>query len=148
MTDLPGKAIYDYHFKKSENKLFVHDTFGPKDEMPVEIYFRNFEEMPDIERKALKLCEGKILDIGAGAGSHALELQNLNKETCALEISPTACEVMTSRGVKNVVCENIFNFNSEKFNTLLLLMNGIGLSGTLDDFTKFLRHVETLLDTN
>ncbi len=143
--DLPGIAISDFHFKKAKTKLFVHDTFGPKVEMPISVYFREWKEMPELEKKAINLCSGKVLDIGAGAGSHALELQKTTEVT-ALEISPNACEVMRDRGVKNVICEDIFKFQGEKFDTLLLLMNGIGLCGDIVGLRKFLRHARTLLE--
>lgn len=146
MTDLPGQAIYDYHFKLSKAKLYVHDEFGPRVEMPVKMYFRSEEEMPLIEQKALKQCKGNILDIGAGAGSHALWLQNQGLDVAALEISPKACEVMHSRGIKNVVCKDIFKYSEQKFDTLLLLMNGIGLCGTLKGFEDFLTHAASLLN--
>ena len=148
MTDLPGKAIHDYYFNKSKIKLYVKDIFGPKVEMPLSLYFRGFSEMPDLEKKALQLGRGKILDIGAGSGSHVLELQKNNDEVYALEISPSACEVMKNRGVENVICKDIFKYKGEKFDTLLLLMNGIGLSSTLEGFKKFLKKAEDLLDPN
>lgn len=145
MTDLPGQSIHDFYFRNTKKKLFVHDEFGPKVEMPLAVYFRDFYEMPELEQKALKLCTGKVLDIGAGAGSHALELQNLDIDVTTLEISPAACEVMHSRGIHQVVCDDIFKYNHEKFDTLILLMNGIGLCGTCEDFKRFLQHVEQLL---
>lgn len=146
MSDLPGKAIHDFYFLKSKKKLFVHDTFGPKVEMPLKVYFRDAAQMPDLERKALTLCTGNILDIGAGAGSHALELQQRNQDITALEISPAACQVMRARGLEQVVCDDIFKYKNEKFDTLLLLMNGIGLCGTENGFESFLKHAETLLN--
>ena len=121
MTDLPGKAIHDYYFNKSKIKLYVKDIFGPKVEMPLSLYFRGLSEMPDLEKKALQLSRGKILDIGAGSGSHVLELQKNNDEVYALEISPSACEVMK---------------------------NGIGLSSTLEGFKKFLKKAEDILHLN
>lgn len=145
MTDLPGQAIYDYYFKNSRKKLFVHDEFGPKVDMPLPVYFRDFYEMPELEQKALKMCRGKVLDIGAGAGSHSIELQNLKLNVTALELSGAACEVMRARGVKNVVCDDIFKYSDDKFDTLLMLMNGIGLCSTCDGFKSFLQHAETLL---
>ncbi|WP_379967271.1 class I SAM-dependent methyltransferase [Epilithonimonas sp. UC225_85] len=148
MIDLPGLAIKNFFNKTSRGKLYVHDTFGPKVEMPVSVYFRNEKQLPKLEKKALDLCIGKILDIGAGAGSHALILQNNNFDVTALEISPAACEVMESRGLQKVVCEDIFNYNGEKFDTLLLLMNGIGLCGDLSGLRKFLRKAEVLLKEN
>ena len=145
MTDLPGKAIYDFHFNKSKKKLFIHDTFGPKVEMPVSYYFRSFAKMPELEKIALENCSGKILDIGAAAGSHALELQKKSFEVATLEISPSACEVIKERGVENVINEDYFKFSGEKFDTLLLLMNGVGISSTLDGFRRFLKKSESLL---
>ena len=147
MTDLPGLAIKNFYEKTSRAKLYVHDTFGPRVEMPISLYFRSEKEMPVLEKKALDLCQGKTLDIGAGAGSHALVLQ-AKQEVVGLEISPAACEVMRNRGLKNVICEDIFKLNNEKFDTLLLLMNGIGLCGDLDGFRKFLKKAETLLNEN
>lgn len=148
MIDLPGIAIKNFQNKTSRAKLYVHDTFGPKVEMPISLYFRTEKQLPKLEKKAIDLCKGKILDIGAGAGSHALILQSKNLDVVGLEISPAACEVMKDRGLKKVVCEDIFKYKDEKFDTLLLLMNGIGLCGDLDGFRKFLRKAETLLNEN
>ncbi len=148
MTDLPGKAIYDFHFRKKRKKLFVHDMFGPKVEMPVSYYFRTLKKMPELEQKAIEFCKGKILDIGAAAGSHAIELQKKGLDVTAVEISPAACDVMKDRGIVNVVCKDFFKYEDEKYDTLLLLMNGIGLSSTLSGFKNFLKKAETLLNSN
>lgn len=147
MTDLPGLAIKDFYEKKLKSKLYVHDQFGPKVEMPISMYFRNEVEMPELEDVALENCEGRVLDVGAGAGSHALALQVKGLDVSALEISPAACEVMESRGVKDVICADFFKFNSEeKYDTILLLMNGIGLCGTIENLKTFLKKAEELLN--
>lgn len=146
MTDLPGLAIRDYFLGKRNTKLFVHDEFGPKVEMPIAAYFRSYAEMPQLEKAALALAEGKILDVGAGAGSHILALQNLGKTVAGLEISPVACEVMRKRGVRQVINADYFTFSGEKFDTLLLLMNGIGLASTLNGLEKFLNQAKNLLN--
>ncbi len=147
MTDLPGLAIKDFYEKKLKSKLYVHDQFGPKVEMPISMYFRDEVEMPELEDVALENCEGRVLDVGAGAGSHALALQVKGLDVSALEISPAACEVMESRGVKDVICADFFKFNSkEKYDTILLLMNGIGLCGTIENLKTFLKKAEELLN--
>ena len=148
MIDLNGIAIKNFYDKTSRGKLYVHDTFGPRVEMPISVYFRTEKQMPILEKKALDLCRGRVLDVGAGAGSHALILQNKDYNVVALEISPAACEVMKDRGLTNVVCKDIFKFDDEKFDTLLLLMNGIGLCGDLSGFRKFLRKADQLLNEN
>lgn len=146
MTDLPGIAIRDYFSGKKGPKLFVHDEFGPKVEMPVAAYFRSQAEMPQLEKTALNFAKGKILDVGAGAGSHVLALQKFGKDAAALEISPAACEVMRKRGIQKVINADFFSYFDEKFNTLLFLMNGIGLAGTLNGLEKFLNQAKNLLN--
>lgn len=146
MQDLPGKAIHDFHFTTLRKKLFVHDQFGPKVQMPVSYYFRKLKQMPEMEQIAIEKCFGKVLDIGAAAGSHSLEIQKKGIEVSALEISPKACEVMKARGINRVLCEDFFEFSGEKFDTLLLLMNGIGISSTIEGFRKFLKKAENLLN--
>jgi SAM-dependent methyltransferase len=145
MNDPLGQAINDYYFRQARAKLWIHNTYGPKEEMPVAAYFRSYNDMPALEHQALQLCKGKILDIGAGAGSHALWLQQQGNHIAALEISGPACAVMKTRGIHNIIQQNIFDYREEQYNTLLLLMNGIGLTGTLNGLRKFLLHAAALL---
>lgn len=154
MKDVAGKAILDFltHKKGRHSKLWIHNKYGDKEEMPVDIYFRDLSEIPDQELIALQHCKGNVLDIGAGAGSHALILQNAfqqNIKVSALDFSGNCCVVMKARGVKNVSCQNIFKIKTtKKFDTLLLLMNGIGLCGTLDGLKEFLSIADRLLNKN
>jgi SAM-dependent methyltransferase len=145
MKDILGKAISDYYNYEREHILWVHDEHGPKVEMPVVTYFRREDQMPELELKALDLCRGKVLDIGAGAGSHALALQDRNIEVTAMDISALATEVMRLRGVEQAVAQDIFQYREGKFDTLLLLMNGIGLVGTIQGLRRFLGHARQLL---
>lgn len=134
-----GQAIADNWFRASRpGKLWIHNTYGPKEEMPVSAYFRDFETMPLLEHIALHHCKGKIADIGAGAGSHALWLQENGFEVTAFEISPLAASVIRDRGVLAVCEQNIFKYAGPGFDTLLLLMNGIGLCQSLDGLDLFL----------
>jgi methylase of polypeptide subunit release factors len=102
--------------------------------------------MPALEHAALQLCRGKILDIGAGAGSHALWLQQQGAAITAMEISVLACDVMNQRGVETIIQQDIFTYSKERYDSLLLLMNGIGLAGTLAGLRIFLQHAATLLN--
>ena len=146
MKDVLGTAISDFHNKTSTGKLWVHNKYGPKEEMPVDVYFRDMKKMPELEWVALHQCRGRILDIGAGAGSHALALQEMKLDITALEISPLSAAVMQARGVKNVINEDFFHLDTEtRYDTLLLLMNGIGLSGTLSGLRVFLAKARSLL---
>jgi SAM-dependent methyltransferase len=146
MKDILGQAIHSHYYKKATHKLWINNQYGPKEEMPIETYFRNEDDMPDIEWLALNECRGEVLDIGAGAGSHALILQDRGFDVTALEISALAIDVMQARGVKKVVTADIFEYNDHKYDTLLLLMNGIGLTGTLSNLKTFLQHTKLLLN--
>ena len=102
---------------------------------------------------ALQQCRGKILDIGAGAGSHALALQQLGQDIAALDISPLLAGLMEQRGVKKVIRGDFFELpvGAEgamavgAYDTLLLLMNGIGLASTLEGLDRFLQKAKQLL---
>jgi len=145
MQDVLGQALWDYYHHLKPPKLWIHNKYGRKEDMPLDIYFRDEKDMPELELIALKACKGKVLDIGAGAGSHALLLQK-KLDVTALEVSPKAVEIMQQRGVNKVINEDIFQFNKERFDTLLLLMNGIGLCGTINKLKQFLEHAKQLIN--
>ncbi|MDQ6812536.1 MAG: class I SAM-dependent methyltransferase [Bacteroidota bacterium] len=145
MNDVLGQAIADFYNQQLCSKLWIHNKYGRKEEMPVTTYFRSAEEMPELELIALQHCTGRVLDIGAGAGSHTLELQDKGVDVTALEISEKAAAVMEQRGVKNIVKQDIFLFEGERSDTLLLLMNGIGLTGNLARLREFLQLAKKLV---
>lgn len=147
--DILGQAIYDFHKREKRSKLWIFDEFDQKTEMDTSIYFRKFGQMPKIEQKALELCNGLTLDIGAGAGSHSLYLQEKGIDVTALDISEKCCEVALDRGVKKVFSTDFFDLNTdEKFDTLLLLMNGIGICEDIFGFPIFLDRAKNLLNPN
>ena len=145
MNDVLGQAIADFYEKRPFTKLWIHNKYGKKEEMPIATYFRSAAEMPELELVALQQCAGKVLDVGAGAGSHSLILQEKGIDITALEISERAPQVMVRRGVKKVLQKDIFTFENDRFDTLLLLMNGIGLTANIAGLKSFLRHSKNLL---
>lgn len=147
MKDLMGRAIWDYYHNENPEDLQTETSISELDELPVDYLFRDVEDMNDIEQKALHLSKGKVLDIGAGAGSHALYLQNdANLDVLALDISPKSIEVCQLRGVKRAVCENILDFSEETFDTILLLMNGTGIFEKLSKIDTYLQKLGSLLN--
>ncbi len=146
MNDVIGQAISDHYHNLTPGKLWINNKYGAKEEMPITTYFREEEDMPDIEFMALEQCRGTVLDIGAGAGSHALLLQQQSLTVTAIDISPLCVKVMKERGVINAVEADIFTYNKDRYDTLLLLMNGIGLAGTVDGLKQLLLHLKTLLN--
>jgi SAM-dependent methyltransferase len=143
--DVFGKALTDFYKNGKADVLWLHNSYDEPEEMPLDIFFRTAEEMPDLEHKALSLCKGKVLDVGAGVGSHALILQKQGFDVTAIDISESAVQIMKSRGVARPIEKDIFKI-SEKYDTLLFLMNGIGLTGTLAGFAHFLDFAKTLVN--
>ena len=151
MKDLFGKAILDFQTNNSPKDLITETSISDEDEMSVAYLFRSYAEMPKIEQKALQLAKGKILDVGCGAGSHSLYLQNeRNFDVRSVDISTNAIEACRLRGLKNAQVQNILEMDSDnpenKFDTILLLMNGTGIFGTLKETTKFLQKLKSLLN--
>lgn len=147
MKDLFGKAMYDFQTNNSPEDIITETSISDEDEMSVKYLFRSYDEMPKIEQKALQLTIGKTLDVGCGAGSHSLSLQNdRNLDVTSIDISEKAIETCKLRGLKNVIVQNILDFEGTKFDTILLLMNGTGIFGKLENCNKYLLKLKSLLN--
>ena len=147
MKDLFGKAILDYQTNNAPEDLITETTISEEDEMSVAYLFRTFEEMPAIEQKALQLVKGKTLDVGCGAGSHSLYLQNQKKiDVTAIDISTSAVKTCQLRGIEKSFVQDVLSLENEKYDTILLLMNGTGIFGTLNKTTQFLQKLKSLLN--
>ncbi len=147
--DVYGEALYDFHALGTlKEPLLLHSSYGDIEEMPIEVFFREEEDFPELEHIALALCDGHVLDVGAGVGSHVLHLQRKGFVVDAIEQSAAACNIMAQRGVQRVVEGDFFKLENKQYDTLLFLMNGIGLAGTLEGFRSLLSHAKTLLRPN
>lgn len=158
--DPMGAAILDYQKKGKASKLRILSSMFEEDEMPVGHLFRNYEDMPRLEQKALDLASGEVLDVGSGAGCHSLALQE-KMPVKAIDISPLSCEAMKLRGVKDVECINLFNPHlcndrmykegknvstpKDGFDTILLLMNGTGIAGKIANLPTLFQRLKSLL---
>ncbi len=147
MKDLFGKAMYDFQTNNSPEDIITETSISEEDEMSVDYLFRSYNEMPKLEQKALQLATGKTLDVGCGAGSHSLSLQNdRNLDVTSIDISEKAIATCNLRGVKNAKVQNILDFDGEKFDTIILLMNGVGIFGKLENCNKYLSKLKSLLN--
>ena len=139
-----GKAIADFYKGRRDGKLRVLSPMFEEDEIPVTTLFRSFRDMPKLEQKALKMAKGRILDVGAGSGCHSLWLQDKGLDVTAVDISPYSIETMKERGVVNVLEQDFFTLE-DKYDTILMLMNGIGIVGGLDKLPDFFKHIDKIL---
>ena len=139
-----GLALLDYFNGDTSAAIIVHDELGQKHERPVSLFFREPTEFPVREKEALGLCRGRILDVGACVGRHSLLLQEQGFSVCAVDIVPQCVEIMKRRGVEDAHCADILVFQAEPFDTVLCLMNGVSVAGSLANFQPFLTHMREL----
>jgi hypothetical protein len=128
-------------------KLWIHITYRPKEEMPVAAYFRNYNDMPALEHEALQLCYGKILDIGywCGCRQSCIVAATTRQRHHGAGNFCTGLAVMKQSGTQIIIHQDVFSYSGEQFDTLLLQMNGMGLTGTLSRLRIFLQHTSKLL---
>lgn len=146
MKDLFGQAILDYQTENNPENLYTETSISELDVMPIDYLFRDFEEMNSFEQKALNLAKGNVLDVGAGAGSHTLYLQEKGLNVKAIDISPKAIEACQLRGVNDAEVINLLDVPTDvKYDTILLLMNGTGIFQNLFVIDAYLEKLKTLL---
>lgn len=142
-----GNALWDYHQFPGNQKLITWTSLTEEDSVPLSYFFRTFDQMPPLEQKALEMSQGKVLDIGCGTGCHGLYLQEERKlSTVGLDNSPAAIKIATERGLFHTIHQSIFDFQGATFDTLLLMMNGPGICGSLDRLQVLLEKLKSLLN--
>lgn len=146
--DIMGMAMLDFLNGDETEDIKTSSSLDENDVISLAYLFRDYDQMPDIEKKALQMCKGSVLDIGCGSGSHSLYLQSEGIDTTALDISKKAIEVCKLRGVEKTIHSSILNYSGTKFDTLLLLMNGVGIVGQLRQLSNYLNHFKELLNHN
>ena len=140
-----GKALKEFVDHNESPPLLLHNSYGAAEEMPIWYFFRAYDEMPDLEKMALSVCEGHVLDIGAGTGCHAICLQQMGYEVTAIDTSAAAVEIMSASQVTDARVADYFEMTDSQFDTLICLMNGLGFIGKKDRLKDFLSQADKLL---
>ena len=140
-----GKALKEFVDHNESPPLLLHNSCGAAEEMPIWYFFRAYDEMPDLEKMALSVCEGNVLDIGAGTGCHAICLQQMGYEVTAIDTSAAAVEIMSASQVTDARVADYFEMTDSQFDTLICLMNGLGFIGKKDRLKDFLSQADKLL---
>lgn len=140
-----GLALEAYHKGKKNVKIIYHRDDGERTEDFIKGYFRDYSDFSERERIAMEMCEGKILDIGAGVGPHALELQNKGYNVLAIDICEKACETMKKRGIKRVECKSPYEIEERNFDRIILLGCSIAFVENLDGLKKFLEYAKSII---
>lgn len=140
-----GRALWDFFRGDRSASLVLHSDLGEHDEIPVSVFFREPPNFFPFDKAALELCRGRVLDVGAGTGVHSLVLQARGFSVCAIDILPQAIDIMQKRGVRQAYLADAFGLAAATFDTVLMLMNGIGIVGDLDGLDRFLYGAHRLL---
>jgi SAM-dependent methyltransferase len=140
-----GAAILDYAATKKPNDIIVGSDICEDDIIPIEVLFRKYDEMPELEQVAIEKSKGKVLDVGAGTGVHSLELQDRGIEVFPIDVSEGAVTYMKKAGL-NPRKIDFFDLKNEKYDTILMMMNGIGIAGKLSNLEHTLKHAKSLLN--
>lgn len=146
MKDVFGQALLDYYHNKFEPPLLLHNEYDSPEVIPIERYFIGEEEYSDLENFALQQLHGKILDIGSASGRHAHSLQNMGNDITAMDISPLCGRLMKEMGVEKIMIDDIYSFSKQKYDTISMLMNGIGISGNINGLEQLLQHLKSILN--
>ena len=146
--DPMGQALYHYFHHNDNTPIKVKTNITEGEELPVSHLFRKYSEMPFLEKEALRLVKGKVLDVGAGSGAHSLYLQDNGFDITSIDISELSCDIMKEQGLKNVICNDIWTFEAERYDTIIFMMNGIGLVKNLEGLQVFLEYIKTFLSSN
>ncbi len=105
-------------------------------------YFESYRAWPAAERRAVRFARGRVLDIGCGAGRHALYLQEKGFDVTGIDSSPGAIKVCKLRGLKKALVRSIAEINGFKpgsFDTVLMLGNNFGLFGSAAGAKRLLK---------
>ena len=145
MIDILGTALLDYYHGNYTEDIINETNISEEDVLPLPYFFRKHSEMPVLEKDALKLCKGKVLDVGCGAGCHSLYLQKKGMQVTAIDTSKGAVDVCKLQGVEDVRHLSLLELRDEKFDTILLLMNGTGIFQKLEYVSMYLQHLKSLL---
>ncbi|MDN6310706.1 MAG: class I SAM-dependent methyltransferase [Flavobacteriaceae bacterium] len=146
--DVFGLAVESFYENQDTAPIEVHVKDFDTDLIPVDYLFRNYDEMPMIEKTAIDLAKGKVLDVGCCAGSHLLELKKRNHNVFGIDISEKSVDVCQKRGLAQVVQKDFFKLDQpdfKNFDTIFLLMNGIGIVKRVDQLNSFFSQLKTLI---
>ncbi|PQB04835.1 class I SAM-dependent methyltransferase [Aureitalea marina] len=145
MQDIFGQALLDYQLGDHHAEILTETNISEEEAVPVQYFFRMYDDMPPLEQIALQRSDGKVLDVGCGAGSHSLWLQQQGLDVHAIDISPGAVQAARLRGVKDVEHRNLLDVTGTTYDTILMLMNGSGIMEKLDKVPFYLDQLKKLI---
>ena len=144
--EVHGHAMSDA-WKGIESFDLVERDDGFIHYVPGSSYLTEFEAWPRIERRAMELVRGRVIDLGCGAGRVALYLQNRGFDVLGFDISPLALKVCEERGLRKTMKGSIHDleFPPDSFDTAIMFGNNFSLLGTPARATRILKRMHSML---
>lgn len=143
-----GLALQHFLDRGEDTAIGVHRSDGLSYSIEARDFFVVGGRLGPLDEEALRQSRGRILDVGAGAGRHALALQEGGREVVAIDISPLCVDIMRRRGVLEARLADVFRVEAEdfgQFDTILFLMQSIGIAGSLFGLERLLVSLRPLL---
>jgi SAM-dependent methyltransferase len=138
--DLFAEALWRL-FETGHSELQVERDDGRCEVEDISWYLTNYSAFPRYEKKALRFARGRVLDVGCGAGRHALYLQRRGFLVTGIDASPRLVELARERGVEDVrvvdACGRL-PFRNGEFDTVILFGNNLGICGTPTKFKRMM----------
>jgi SAM-dependent methyltransferase len=130
--DAFGRALLSYFEREPAHSVVERDD-GYFDAENIGTYFADFRKWALQQRRAMRYVRGRVLDIGCGAGRHALYLQRQRLQVVGIDESPLAIRVSRARGVKTARIASVTRIPGDLgvFDTILMMGNNLGLLGNL-----------------
>lgn len=145
--DILGTAMMDYYYGDKTVEIVLHNYIRTRklntsigyNILPLRDLCKEINELEIFDKMAIDKCRGKVLDIGAGSGSHSLALVENKCDVISLDISKGATEVMKKRGLKKIEQIDINHYKEKSFDTLVFFGNNHGMFGNMRKFTNFIK---------
>jgi len=145
--DLFGEALKAYSLGERD-KFYFKNEAGEMFEHNLKRYFRKTREMSKMEMSLINLSYGKILDVGCGTGNY-IPLLNKRGKVLGIDISSKVIAVAVANGCKNCVVGDIFSISTRnKYDTITLFENNLGLGGSVRKTKELLNKLSCLLKEN
>lgn len=154
-ADPYGAELWEY-YKTKENKREVverDDNYidGSRTGYGGNVYFSEYKDWSPIEKEAIKYACGRVLDVGCGAGRHALYLQRKGLDVTGIDSSPLTIKICKMRGLRKAKVLSfgqVGKFKDNSFDTIILMGNNFGLFGGFSKAKKLLRKLNRITSAN